>query len=306
MVARALVESIAFNRRVVGSTPALAAMYTDLGQVLYVYRHAVAYALRSETPIQYISVLYSRERLWVLEDLKGRYYLEMAEWMHEWMKVWSYHPSTEVWSLSIKVWSLFIPHSVCIITAHFCVIISRLIVCLLICLIVRLNVCLAVGLIVSLPVGLSLWLPVCVSFCLSVCLFVLLSLCLCCLSIYLFFSLYVCLSVCLTATFLFLYVCLLVFQPACLYVLLFVPLPLCRSLCLPICESFCWSVCLLPSCLYACVPTPYACQFVPLHVYQPLYIFVRLCFFLLSASLSSSMFARLHVCCLSLCLCVHL
>src|SRR6218665_3397734 len=31
----ALVESIAFNRRVVGSTPALAAMYRDLGKVLY-------------------------------------------------------------------------------------------------------------------------------------------------------------------------------------------------------------------------------------------------------------------------------
>jgi len=31
----ALVDSIAFNRKVVGSTPALAAMYTDLGQVLY-------------------------------------------------------------------------------------------------------------------------------------------------------------------------------------------------------------------------------------------------------------------------------
>ena len=31
----ALVESIAFNRRVMGSTLALAAMYRDLGQVLY-------------------------------------------------------------------------------------------------------------------------------------------------------------------------------------------------------------------------------------------------------------------------------
>ena len=31
----ALVESITFNRRVVGSTPALAVTYMDLGQVLY-------------------------------------------------------------------------------------------------------------------------------------------------------------------------------------------------------------------------------------------------------------------------------
>ena len=31
----ALVETMTFNRRVVGSTPALAATYRDLGQVLY-------------------------------------------------------------------------------------------------------------------------------------------------------------------------------------------------------------------------------------------------------------------------------
>ena len=47
----ALVESITFNRRVVGSTPALAATYTDLGQVLYL-QAAVACALRRENPIQ--------------------------------------------------------------------------------------------------------------------------------------------------------------------------------------------------------------------------------------------------------------
>src|SRR6218665_3143494 len=33
--------------------------------------------------------------------------------------VWNYHSSTEVWSLSIKVWSFFIPHSVYTITTHF-------------------------------------------------------------------------------------------------------------------------------------------------------------------------------------------
>src|SRR6218665_4021830 len=33
--------------------------------------------------------------------------------------VWSYHSSTEVWSLSIKSVEFFIPHSVCTITTHF-------------------------------------------------------------------------------------------------------------------------------------------------------------------------------------------
>ena len=46
----ALVESIAFNRRIVGSTLALAATYWDLGQVLNSQLHV---ALRRETPAQY-------------------------------------------------------------------------------------------------------------------------------------------------------------------------------------------------------------------------------------------------------------
>jgi len=50
----ALVESIAFNRRVVGSTPALA-VRRDLGQVLYLQLPG------RETPIQYPCC--SRERL---------------------------------------------------------------------------------------------------------------------------------------------------------------------------------------------------------------------------------------------------
>jgi len=71
----ALVESIAFNRRVVGSTPALAAMQGPWASPL----PAVACALRRETPIQYPCC--SRERLWVVEDLKGLYRNGRNEWM---------------------------------------------------------------------------------------------------------------------------------------------------------------------------------------------------------------------------------
>ena len=46
----ALVESIAFNRRVVGSTPAIVVKYRDLGQVL---NSQLSVALRRETPAQY-------------------------------------------------------------------------------------------------------------------------------------------------------------------------------------------------------------------------------------------------------------
>src|SRR6218665_3543897 len=53
----ALVESIAFNRKVVGSTPALAATCGPWASPL----SAVACALRRETPIQYPCC--SRERL---------------------------------------------------------------------------------------------------------------------------------------------------------------------------------------------------------------------------------------------------
>ena len=48
----------------------------DLGQVLYLQ---VACALWRETPIQYPCC--SRERLWVVEDLKGRYRNGLNEWM---------------------------------------------------------------------------------------------------------------------------------------------------------------------------------------------------------------------------------
>ena len=83
----ALVESIAFNRRVVCSTPALAAR--DLGQGL----PTVACALRRETPIR--CPCCSRERLWVVEDLKGRY---RNGRMNEWMAV----PE-----LSLKIFTLW-------------------------------------------------------------------------------------------------------------------------------------------------------------------------------------------------------
>src|SRR6218665_3116231 len=56
-----------FNRRVVGLTPALAATQGPWTSPL----PAVACALRRETPIQYSCC--SRERLCVVEDLKGRY-----------------------------------------------------------------------------------------------------------------------------------------------------------------------------------------------------------------------------------------
>src|SRR6218665_2677587 len=53
----ALVESMTFNRRVVGSTPSLAATYGPWASPL----PAGAFALRHETPIQYPCC--SRERL---------------------------------------------------------------------------------------------------------------------------------------------------------------------------------------------------------------------------------------------------
>jgi len=56
----ALVQAMPFNRRFLGSTPAWASPLL-----------AVACALRRETPIQYPCC--SRERLLVVEDLKGRY-----------------------------------------------------------------------------------------------------------------------------------------------------------------------------------------------------------------------------------------
>jgi len=48
-----------------------------LGQVLYL----VSCALRRETPIQYLCC--SRERLWVVVDLKRRYRHGQNEWMYE-------------------------------------------------------------------------------------------------------------------------------------------------------------------------------------------------------------------------------
>ena len=71
-----LVESITFNRRVVGSTPGLAFRVGPWARPL----PAVACALRRETPIQYPCC--SRERLWVVEDLKGRYRNGRNEWMN--------------------------------------------------------------------------------------------------------------------------------------------------------------------------------------------------------------------------------
>jgi len=73
----ALVEMMTFNRRVVGSTPALAVTEGPWASPL----PAVACALRRETLIQYPCC--SRERLWVVEDLKGRYRNGRNEWMNE-------------------------------------------------------------------------------------------------------------------------------------------------------------------------------------------------------------------------------
>jgi len=73
----AMVETMTFNRRVVDSTPAPMPR-RDLGPL-----SAVARALRRETPIQYLCC--SRECLWVVEDLKGRYRNGRNEWMNEWM-----------------------------------------------------------------------------------------------------------------------------------------------------------------------------------------------------------------------------
>ena len=66
-----------FNWRVGGSTPALAATQGPWVSPL----PAVACALRHETPIQYPCC--SRERLWVVEDLEGRYWNGRNEWMNE-------------------------------------------------------------------------------------------------------------------------------------------------------------------------------------------------------------------------------
>ena len=86
----ALVEAITLNRRVVGSTPALAAMSGPWASPLL----AVACALRRETPIQYPCCI--RERLWVVVDLNGR-----NEWMNERYKWYGeiYHRML-VWLLS--------------------------------------------------------------------------------------------------------------------------------------------------------------------------------------------------------------
>jgi len=67
----ALVETMTFNRRVVGATPALAATYTrTLGKsFIYICLH-----VRFGVELRYsIRAVYSRERLGVVEDLKGRY-----------------------------------------------------------------------------------------------------------------------------------------------------------------------------------------------------------------------------------------
>lgn len=103
--------------------------------------------------------------------------------------------------------------------------------------------------------------------------------------------------------------------PTCLSYSPFECLSACRSDCLSHCLwSFplvaclcvflfvCLSVVFLPVYLSAC---PHACLFVPLHVYLPLSVCPSLLLpVCLSVSLSSCMFSRLHVCCLSLCLCV--
>ena len=71
----AFVETMTFNRRVVGSTPALAATQGPWASPL----PAVASGLRRETSKQYPCC--SRERFWVVEDLKGRYRNGRNEWM---------------------------------------------------------------------------------------------------------------------------------------------------------------------------------------------------------------------------------
>src|SRR6218665_1397423 len=144
--------------------------------------------------------------------------------------VWSYHSSTEVWSLSIKVWSFFIPHSVCTITKHF--------LCHY-----KLSHCL--------PTCLSYSPFECLSACRSDCL------CHCLWSFPLVACLCVFLFVCLSVVF------LPVYPSACPYACLFVPLhvylPLsvCPSLLLPVCLSVCLPVrfpaCMAAVCPFACV-----------------------------------------------------
>ena len=94
----ALVEAITFIRRVVGSTPALA-WASPLP--------TVACALRHETPIQYPCC--SRERLWVVEDLKGRYRNGRNEWMNEW---WVYdidkHSKVKQHQAELVLWQVAI------------------------------------------------------------------------------------------------------------------------------------------------------------------------------------------------------
>ena len=80
-----------FNRRVVGLTPALAATQGPWASPL----PAVACALRRETPIQYACC--SRERLWVVEDLKGRY---RNGRMNEWILL-----ARKLWGTGIILWS---------------------------------------------------------------------------------------------------------------------------------------------------------------------------------------------------------
>ena len=75
----ALAETITFNRRVVGSILALAATQGPWASPL----PRVARALRRETLKQYPCC--SRERLWVVEDLKGRYRNGRNKSMNEWM-----------------------------------------------------------------------------------------------------------------------------------------------------------------------------------------------------------------------------
>ena len=67
----ALVRSMTLNRRIVGSTPALAATEGPWASPLL----TVACALRRETPIQYPCC--TRERLLVLVELQRRYRNEL-------------------------------------------------------------------------------------------------------------------------------------------------------------------------------------------------------------------------------------
>ena len=73
----ALVKSMTLNRRVVGSTPTLDANYGPWASPLL----TVACELRRETLIQYPCC--SRERLWVVVDLKRRYRNGQNERMNE-------------------------------------------------------------------------------------------------------------------------------------------------------------------------------------------------------------------------------